>query len=221
MWLGPARWAPYSTLRCTRQWTLISDYSIGCLGGAWGIHHVDIAQWALDADASGPIAVEGRGTIPAEGLFDTFQTFEVEHTYAGGVRLLHLDHRTARRRFPPFDVEASMGILFEGTGGWIYVARGFLDAQPRSILRSIVGPNETKLPVSADHRRDFLDAVRHGTEPICPVGPGVKSEIVCQQAEIALRIGQRLEWDNEREQFIDHAVANRMLSRPMRQPWRL
>jgi hypothetical protein len=35
MWLGPAPWAPYNTRRCTRDWTHIHDYSLGCLSGAW------------------------------------------------------------------------------------------------------------------------------------------------------------------------------------------
>lgn len=220
-WLGPAPYSPFTSLRCTRQWTLIRDYSLGCLSGAWGIHHIDIAQWAVDADNSGPVEVEGTGTIPKEGLFDTFQHFEVEHTYKNGVKLLHLDHGTARQKIKQFDVRSSMGILFEGTEGWIYVARGFIDAEPKSILNTIIGPNDIKLPVSNDHRRNFLDAVKTGNNPISPVGPGVKSEIVCQQADIAIRMGKKLYWDNEKEEFIDEPVANEFLSGPMRSPWHL
>lgn len=221
LWLGPAPYAPYSTLRCTRNWTLIRDYSLGCLSGAWGIHHIDIAQWALNADESGPVEVEGTGTIPEQGLYDTFQTFEVEHTYANGVKLLHIDHTTARHKIKQFDVRSSMGILFEGSEGWIYVARGYIDAYPKSILNTTIGPNEIKLPVSNDHRRNFLDAVKTGNNPICPVGPGVKSEIVCQQADIAIRMGRKLRWDNDKEEFIDDPIANKLLSSPMRSPWHL
>lgn len=221
MWLGPAPWAPYTTLRCTRQWTLIRDYSLGCLSGAWGIHHVDIAQWAMEADEGGPVEVEGTGTIPAEGLFDTYQHFEVEHTYANGVKLLHIDHVTGRKRIPQLNREASMGILFEGEEGWVYVAREHLDAEPKSLLRTVLGPNARRLPVSNNHWRNFLDAVRRGTDPICPVGPGVKSEMVCQQAEIALRLGRRLRWDNQREEFVDQPEANRLLRASLRGPWRI
>ncbi len=221
LWLGPAPYAPFSPLRTTRQWTLIRDYSLGCLSGAWGIHHIDIAQWAVDADNSGPVEVEGTGTIPNEGLFDTFQHFEVEHTYANGVKLLHLDHGTARQKVKQFDVRSSMGILFEGSEGWIYVARGYIDAEPKSILKTVIGPNEIKLPVSNDHRRNFIDAMKTGNNPISPVGPGVKSEIVCQQADIAIRMGKKLRWDNDKEEFIGEPAANEFLSSPMRSPWRL
>jgi predicted dehydrogenase len=220
MWLGPAPVAPYSELRSSRNFTLIDDYSLGCISGAWGIHHIDIAQWAVDADSSGPVEVEGRGSIPG-GLYDTWHTFEVEHKYANGVTLLHIDHMTARKKIGQFNVPASMGILFEGTEGWLYVARGYMDAHPKSLLNTVIGPNEIKLPVSDDHRRNFLDAIRTGADTISPVGPAVKSEIVCQQAYISMKLNQKLYWDNENEKFINNEAANSFLSRPMRSPWHL
>jgi predicted dehydrogenase len=220
MWLGPAPLAPYNELRCTRNFTLIDDYSLGCISGAWGIHHVDIAQWALDADNSGPVEVEGTGSIP-DGLYDTFHTFEVEHKYENGVKLLHIDHITARRKIPQFDVRSSMGILFEGSEGWLYIARGYMDAHPKSLMNSIISPNEIKLPFSNNHHLNFLEAVRTGSDTISQIGPAVKSEIVCQQAYIAMKLGRKLYWDNDTEMFINDEDANKMLSRPMRTPWHL
>jgi predicted dehydrogenase len=220
MWLGPAPFAPYSDLRSSRQFTLIDDYSLGCLNGAWGIHHIDIVQWALDADNSGPVEVEGTGTIPA-GIFDTYQTFEVEHTYPNGVKVIHIDHISARRKYPRFNIPSSMGILFEGSEGWLYVARGYADGHPKSLLNEVIRPGEIRLPYSNDHRRNFIDAVRTGIEPVSPIGSAVKSEIVCQQAYISLKLDQKLRWDNKNEKFIGNDMANKMLSRPMRTPWHL
>ncbi len=221
LWLGPSPIAPYTTLRCTRNWTLIRDYSLGCLSGAWGIHHVDIAQWAMDADDAGPVAVEGWGQRPAEGLYDTFQYFEVEHTYPNGLTVLHVDHIKGREKVPQLNAPNSMGVLFEGSEGWVYVARGYIDSEPKSLIRTPILPSDIRLPVSPNHWRNFLDAVRNGTPTICPVGPGVKSELVCQQAEIACQLGRRLYWDNDQEAFINDAEANALLSRPMRSPWTL
>jgi hypothetical protein len=36
-----------------------------------------------------------------------------------------------------------------------------------------------------------------------------------------MRLGRKLRWDPDKEQFVNDAQANRMLSRPMRSPWRL
>jgi len=221
MWLGPAPFSPYTHLRCTRNFTLIYDYSVGCISGAWGIHHVDIAQWALNADRTGPVAVEGTGTVASDGLYDTIQTWWVEHTYANGVKVIHTDHISVRAKIPQFNVPASMGILFEGSEGWIYVARGYIDAQPKNLLRSIISPNEIQLQRSNDHRRNFLDAVKTRELTICPIETAVRSDTLCHQADIAIRLGQKLYWDPVKEKFIDNPWANLLLSRSMRSPWHL
>ena len=221
LWLGPAPEVPYTPLRCTRNFTLIYDYSVGCISGAWGIHHVDIAQWAVDADLTGPIEVEGTGTIAEDGLYDTIQHWEAIHTYASGVRLVHTDHISLRQRDPRFDIPNSMGIMFEGSKGWVYVARGYIDAEPKSLLKTVIGPDEIQLPRSNDHRRNFLNGVRTGAPVMCPIETAVRSDTVCHQADIAIRLGQKLKWNPEEETFIDNPEANRMLSRPMRGPWHI
>jgi len=208
-------------LRCSIRFMGITDYSLGGLSGAWGVHHIDIVQWAMDADHSGPVEVEGTGSYPTEGIFDTYDTYEVEHIYPNGVKLLYTDLRTARAKIPRLNAPTAMAILFEGTEGWIHVGRGYIDAHPRSLLKTVIGPNEFKLPSSNDHRRNFLDAFRYGSDPVSSIESGVRSEIVCQQAYIALKTGQRLYWDNDKEKFINNDAANEMLSRPRRSPWYL
>jgi len=220
MWLGPAPWAPYTFERCTRNWTLIYDYSLGCVSGAWGIHDVDIAQWVLGTDHTGPVEVEGWGTFPKEGLYDTATAWEVEHTYANGVKLIHMDMRTALKKARQFSLHW-MGMLFEGTEGWVYVSRDGVHAEPQSLLKAVIGPNETQFPRSTDHRRNFLDCVKTFRQPISPIEAAVRSDTVCQQADIAMRLKRKLRWDPVREAFVEDEQANRMLSRAMRTPWHL
>jgi len=221
MWLGPAPWAPYTFERCTRNWTLIYDYSLGCVSGAWGVHDVDIAQWALRADNTGPTEVEGTGTFPTDNLYDTATSWEVEHKYPNGVKLIHMDMPTAMKRAPEQFSLNWMGMLFQGTDGWVYVSRAGIHARPESILRQPFGPNDVRFPRSTDHRRNFLEAVRNGQDPISPIEAAVRADTVCHQADIAMRLGKRLQWDAVKEEFVNEPAANRMLSRAMRSPWRL
>jgi len=220
MWLGPAPWAPYTYERCTRDWTLIHDHSLGGIGGAWGIHHVDIAQWANDTDSTGPIEVEGWGKFPTVGLYDTALTWEVEHRYANGVKLIHMDQQTAVAQAEQFRL-GHFGILFRGSEGWIYVSREGFFTHPESLARASFGSGDIRLPRSDDHRRNFLDAVKTRGKPITDVDTAVRSDTICHQADIAMRLGRPLRWDPVTETFVDDPQANRMLTRPMRSPWHL
>jgi hypothetical protein len=204
-WLGPAPWAPYTYERCASRamgtegmWTHIYDYSLGGLGGAWGVHPIDIAQWGNGTDDTGPVEIQGTGVIPADGLADTPIEWEVEHIYANGV-----------------------GILFIGDEGWVLVERDFIDAEPKPLLTATIGPDEIRLPRSNNHRRNFIDSVKSRQQTICPVDSAVRSDTICHLDDIAIRLGRKLRWNPEKEQFINNEQANRMLSRPMRSPWHL
>lgn len=220
MWLGPAPVSPYTKVRCTRHFTLIYDYSLGCISGAYGIHDIDCVQWALNADGSGPLEIEGKGKIAEDGLFDTIKEWETIHTYKNGVQLIYTDHISVRSRYPEYNLN-SMGIIFLGSEGWLSVSRQSIDAYPRSVLTSVIGPNEIRLPISNDHRRNFLDSVKSRQKPMCPVEIAVSSDAVCHQADIAIRLGRKMFWDPEKERFKNDETANKMLSGSMRSPWHL
>jgi len=220
MWLGPAPCAPYCDTRVSRTWMFISDYGLGCLDGAWGIHDVDIAQWVNDSDASGPIEVEGAGRF-YDDIRDTAYSWEVEHKYANGVRLIHMDMVTATKRAKQFGIRNYMASVIFGTEGWIYVSREGMQTNPESLMGAVIGPNEVKVIKSDDHHRNFLDAIKTGQQTISPVEAAVRAETICQQAHIAMKLNRKLRWDPVREVFIDDEEANRMLSRAMRSPWHL
>ena len=222
MWLGPAPWAPYSDMRVSvAAWLFISDYGLGCLDGAWGIHDIDIAQWVANADDTGPIEVEGTATFYTD-IRDVPHEYTVEHKYASGVRLIHMDMVTARKRAPEFNAMPSTGatVIF-GTEGWIFVSRDGIVTNPASLAGEKIGPSQSQVIRSSDHRRNLLEAIRSGQKTICPIEVAVRDQSVIQQEYIALSLGRKLRWDPIGEQFVDDAEANRWLSRPMRSPWHL
>ena len=206
MWLGPAPWEPYHTQRCHYEFRFILEYSGGQMTN-WGAHHLDIAQWGNQADATGPVEITGKGEFPSSGLFTTALKAEIEYTYANGVKM--------------FLKSGGGGTRFEGTEGWIYVNRGKLDAEPKSLLDSAIRPDEKRLYESRDHKQNFLDCVRSRKDPICNVETSHRSGTVCHLGNIAMLLGRPLKWDPQKEQFIGDSEANRMTWRPARAPWRL
>ena len=210
LWLGPAPWAPFSRQRIANQyWYHTSDYTAGFVSG-WGVHHVDIAQWGLGTEHGGPVEIEGRGEYPAEGLSDAAVTWHVTLRYADGVVVRFTDSG----RNP-------QGVRFVGDRGWVYVRRGLLEAHPASLLRERFGPNDVHLYESPHHARNFIDCVRTRRRTAAPIEAGHRSNTICLISDIAMRLGRRLRWDPATETFPGDDDANHMLSRAMRQPWRI
>ncbi len=216
MWLGPAPWAPYTEDRVHPQkgygrpgWLRIQDYGAGMITG-WGSHHLDIMQWGMGTEHTGPVTVEGRTEFPKDGLWDVHGKFHIEYTYANGVKVLCTDDETNPH-----------GIRFTGTDGWVHVLRGSIDANPKSLLESTVKPDEINLYKSSSHKGNLLECIRSRAETIAPVEIAHRSCSVCLLGQIAMQLGRRLQWNPDTEQFVTDDEANRLVSKPMTSPWHL
>lgn len=207
-WLGPAPWVPYTPKRCHYQFRWILAYSGGKLTD-WGAHHLDIAQWGIGTDQdSGPISVSGTAVFPTKGLFDSALTFDVTFEYADGVTLLCRS-------------DGENGVTFEGSEGSIFVSRDRIGADPPEILETEVGTMPVRLYESRSHRGNWVECMRSRRRPVSDVEIGHRSATVCHMANIALRLGRKLNWDPKTERFVGDDDANRMIARPMRAPYTL
>ena len=208
LWLGPAPEAPYAPARCHVNFRWILDYSGGQLTD-WGGHHPDIAQWGMGTELTGPIAIRnGQATWAKENLWNTATDFHFEAVYASGVKLIC----SSRVR---------QGVTFQGADGWVWVNRGAIEASPLQLLDYSPGPNETRLPRSTSHARNFIDSVFSRQQPIAPIEQAHRSISIAHLGNISLRLGRDLSWDPTKEVFPNDEAANRLLSRPYRQPWSL
>jgi len=209
MWLGPAPWAPYTKGRCHWNFRWILDYSGGMLTD-WGAHLLDGAQWGNDSEHTGPVEVEGKGEFWPDGLYNTAKDFRIEYKYADGVQLIV--------------TSGTPSLRFEGSEGWIG-NRGWrapLQAEPKSILDSVIGPNEIHLyTCQAGEQRNFLDCVKSRKDCYFPPEIGQRCFTVAHIGNISMLLGRKLRWNPQNEQFIDDEQANRMLTRSMRSPWKL
>ena len=209
MWVGPAPWAPYTKDRCHWNFRWILDYSGGMLTD-WGAHLLDGAQWGNDSEHTGPVEVDGKGKFWTDGLYNTAKEYRIEYKYADGVRLIV--------------TSGTPSLRFEGSEGWIG-NRGWrapLQAEPKSILNSAIGPNEIHLyTCKAGEQRNFLDCVKSRKDCYFPPEIGQRCFTITHIGNISMLLGRKLRWDPDNEQFVNDEQANRMLSRAMRSPWRL
>jgi predicted dehydrogenase len=208
-WLGPAPWVPYRGI-LHWNWRWIMDYSGGQLTD-WAGHHIDIAHWGLDLERTGPVEIEGRGVYPNDGIYDVPMEYKFTCKYANGVVMTVANNK-----------QIPQGTRwYSESGKWIYVKRGKLEANPASVLKEVIGPDENKLYESRNHIQNFLDCIKTRKEPIAPAEVGHRSISVALLGEIAMLTEKKLQWDPDKEIFLNDDQANRMLSRPMRSPWHL
>ncbi|HUV64576.1 MAG TPA: Gfo/Idh/MocA family oxidoreductase [Sedimentisphaerales bacterium] len=209
LWLGPAPWAPHHEHRCFYTFRFLQDYSGGETTNT-GAHKFDIVQWALGTERTGPVEIEDLGgEFPKTGLFDTVSRIHFRARYANDVELI----------CTPDGVGAA--VRFEGTEGWVHVDWNSFRTHPESLATTVIGPNEIHLYESLDHKRNFLDCIKSGRDPITPVEVGHRSASVCHLANIAMRLGRKLHWNPDEERFVGDDQANRLLSKPPRAPWHL
>jgi predicted dehydrogenase len=219
-WLGPAARVDYVPQRCHRTFRFWYDYSGGTMTD-WGAHHNDIAYWAIGVLA--PREIESRILAePIPGGYDTFAEYEVNYTYANGVRL---NIRTTKDDNPSGakvnEDGQRNGIRFEGTDGWIWVNRDGIKASDPELLKTPLPENAVRLATSSNHMENFFDCVRSRQAPICDVETGHRSATMCHLGAISMRTGRKLTWEAERERFVgEHArEANAHVARPLRAPY--
>jgi len=209
MWLGPAPWTEYIPERTHGSFRHWYEYSGGMMTD-WGAHHLDIVQWGLGMDGSGPVRVESQGVLPANARgYNTAVDFEVTYTYPENIKVIAMS-------------QGENGVRFEGDRGWIFVSRGKIEASDPAILSEEFSAGDTRLYESNDHGQNFLDCVRSRKDPICTAEVGHRSVTVCHLGNISLRMGGRtLEWDPREQLFVRDDEANKLLARPYRGPWKL
>jgi myo-inositol 2-dehydrogenase/D-chiro-inositol 1-dehydrogenase len=227
-WLGPAPQQPYMEDRVHPQegygrpgWITTEDFGLGMITN-WGAHHIDIAQWGMGMELSGPTTINARAGFMTGDVWTVHETYHVEMMYPNGVQLI-------------MDNGYPNGIRFEGTEGWVFCARGSaqvtssdpgatgqkdgrksLDASDARILTAPLGADAKRWMASDNSYRNWLEAIARRQDPIAPVDQAVRSLEACAAAWIGMKLNRTLTWDPKREQFVGDEAANALCARKPR-----
>jgi myo-inositol 2-dehydrogenase / D-chiro-inositol 1-dehydrogenase len=235
MWVGPAPSVDYCEER-RRFFRWYFEYSGGKMTD-WGAHHIDIAQWALGMDNTGPIKVTSEGKFPGivpdnfnwAGFLDgevtlpngynTANTFHINLEFANGATLGVHDHYKRDD-----GVDFGNGILLEGSKGRIFVNRSKIqgaaidsmtDAEKKDLNDAVVKLYKGNNP--GNHMKNFFDSVESREQPISDVETHHRTMTSCHLCNIALMLGRDLRWDPSKEMFPEDDQANALKSRKSRQ----
>lgn len=208
-WLNQAAERPFSAQ--WMGWMGWRDFAGGEMTN-WGAHGVDQIQWALGADATGPVAI----TPVTEG-----PNGQVVATYADGLEV-------------KFILESGPmgGAVFVGEKGKLEINRNKVTSNPPEIAQKLleavdVAEEERKwsdalaLWQARHHLQNWLDCIKTREKPVADVEIGHRSVTVCHLANIARAVGRPLRWDPVAEQFMGAAAANALLVRERRKGFEL
>lgn len=222
-WIGPGPMRPYNSVLSPRgmhdhfpDWRKYKEYGGGMVCD-WGAHHLDIAQWGLGMDESGPVEV-----IPPE---DPAATEGATMVYDNGVRVIH---------------KGGFGIHFFGEDGEMKVNRGrfelilngevkasFVDREGGGSLTSTIvrakkeylADAKIELYKSRDHVGNFLDCMASREKPITSEIVGGRSAICCHLMNQAYYNHATLKWRPKRMKFVRGSGDPAWLTRDYRDPW--
>lgn len=235
-WLGPAptadfRWVPrekpddwsIGATNAHQNFRWWFDYSGGKLTD-WGAHHVDIACWALRAAGQSDelVSIGGEAKLPVpfengnptvDDRYNTPTQFDLVGKLRDGAELVIRSN-------------GDNGVLLEGTKGRIFVNRGKLVGKPVEQLADDPLPEDaiahayrwlpTPYNRHQNHWANFFHCVRERCEPISDVTSHLRAIDICHLANISIRLGREIQWDDTSEQIVGDDQANAMLAREYR-----
>jgi len=193
-----------------RGWDMWRDYS-GHLMTNHGAHAIDMVQWALGTDKTGPVEIEPL----VEKHDGEMRWCPVVMRYANGTEL-HMAHPSS----------FSSGGYFHGELGEMKISRNGFAAFPESIVtnppdRASAALWRGKGIVARPHLQNWFDCIKTRNDPNAPVEVGHRSITICHLANISRELGRKLRWDPVAETFPDDEDARVLLDRPRRAGWEL
>ena len=209
MWVGPAPERPFEGVY-DWDWRWVSDWGGGQLMD-WIGHHGDIAQWGLATDLTGPVSYEGSAPDDREGIYDTPKTYRIECEYANGIKMIVANAGGDIR----------MGTKWIGENGdWVWVTRGRFDASSCSLRECKMEAGDVRLE-SPGHHREFIDCIKTRAVTLTPAEIAHRSASIGHLCRAAIATGRKVKWDPAAERIVGDEAANRLLQRPLREPWTL
>ena len=239
LYLGPAPYRAFDLNRFHYGWHFFWDTSTSEIGNN-GVHHLDVLRWGLDKQVhpvrihctGGQFVEDSDSEVPnvqvgtfeyADGTLLEIESTTLYSPSFGGVRVggffftdqgyigSHDDWAATRGQFVPRDrPDSATGVSYRTNN----LSFPGISYPP--------GPEIPNLDVpESNHFQNFIDCVRsrRREDLNCEVEQGHLSTSLCHLANIAYRVGRKLEFDSQSETFSDDEAANALLTREYREPY--
>lgn len=235
MYLGPAPKVPFNPSRFLSTYRYFSDYSGGYITD-FGNHRLDTMQQIMGVSAPKTISASGGRYLLQDGgdvpdlMHVTYDYDNFICTYEGSN--LNGFGMGAARQGPKYyngrgEFDQPNGICFYGTEGTIFAERISWAIYPEAVTQRHTNSKDVKLfyenvpEPTKDHAANFVECVRSRKTPNADIEIGHRSTTVALLGNIAVKTGQKLNWNATKEDFVNSPEASRLLSKKARKPWDL
>lgn len=183
MWIGPAPMRPYHSKLSPRgihdhfpDWRDYREFGGGMVTD-WGAHHLDIAQWGLGKDDSGPIEVYPPENPDAKKGAMLLYEDNIKVIHGGDIGVHFYgdlgEVKVDRGKFEFWrEGKKVAGFLSREDGGTLAAALDFVE-------KEFLANASVKLYASMDHVKNFLNCVESREKPITCEEIGGRSAICC------------------------------------------
>ncbi len=206
LWLGPAPMRPFNMNRFHFTWRWFWDYGNGLMTD-WGVHLIDYILYGMDKSIPESVmAIGGKYAFPDDAMEtpDTmtavydFKDFTLiwEHTIGIGLGNWERPH----------------GMSYIGENGTLVLDRNGWEVVPEKDKIEAV-PVQKNRGVGLDiHTKNFLDCIKNNTPQKLNAGINIGRDValVAQMGNIAYRSGEKVKWDDARQQFTT-STANKYI----------
>ena len=230
MWTGPAPMRPFNSQVHPRSWRNFMEYGNGIMGDM-GIHMLDAVRWMLDLGA--PLRVSSAGGIymypdctpnTPDTQIATFDFGDLQVVWTH-----RLWGETPDPKYPwALTLYGDKGTLKASVMSYDFIPLG----QGTAIHKDVTYEREQYpedvtekdieihvAPAVRYHMKDLLAAITSRSKPVADIEQGYISTTSCILANMSLKLGRSLTWDNATGRIVGDEEANRLLQRPYRTPW--
>ncbi len=228
MWLGPATKRRFNPNRYHFNFRWFWDYAGGLMTD-WGVHEIDIALYAMGADAPKSVMASGGKLAYPEDPAETPDTLQAIFEYEDFNMLW--EHATGIDLGP---YNRREGIAFIGNNGTLVLNRQGYDVleenlslnyndEGAALMRQIEpvrrpdGVNYLDL-----HIENFVEAIRKERSDILntPIVSGSVAAINAHMGNVAFKTGEKVYWQKEQSQFTS-SKASELISPAYKNGWQL
>lgn len=222
---GPAPLRPFNRKIHPGGWRNFLDFANGTLGD-WGVHWLDqVLWWSEEKFPKKIYSTAGRPIAGPPVFTKAEQTTDAPDSQVAVYEFESFTATWEHRKFAENDGEKhKIGCYFFGDKGTFHMGWRdgwtFYPANPKEAI--IHEKSQLQEPDGHNLRllwADFLDAIGKGRTPAADIERAHRSTCMSLLGMLSYKLGRSLRWDGAKEQIVDDADANRLLSRKYRAPW--